>query len=229
MAYRTWKAIPWVAAVGGILAVLVAVLSGGGGESGTSTGLYSGRTAFAQSPGVRYTVVAERSEVRYRVREQLVGLHFPNDAIGVTRAIEGGIALDPQGRVLTGDSRLAVDLRTLRSDQDRRDNYLRRNTLETDRYPTAVFLPVEVRGLSLPLPSTGSASFEVLGDFTVREATRRITWESTATFNGADVSIRARTAFRFPDFGLRIPRVSVVLSVEDNIRLEADLLLRPTS
>jgi hypothetical protein len=40
------------------------------------------------------------------------------------------------------------------------------------------------------------------------------------------VSVRARTAFRFADFGLRIPRVSVVLSVEDDIKLEADLVLR---
>lgn len=36
----------------------------------------------------------------------------------------------------------------------------------------------------------------------------------------------ARTAFRFADFGLRIPRVASVPSVEDNIRLETDLLLR---
>jgi len=229
MSHRAWKAAPWVAAAAGILIFLVAGNPGGRGTSGRSRPLSTVGTAYAQGAGVRYTVVAERSEVRYRVREQLVGLHFPNDAVGVTRAIEGGIALDPQGRVLTGDSRLAVDLRTLRSDQDRRDNYLRRNTLETDRYPTAVFLPVEIRGLSIPLPSTGSASFEILGDFTVREVTRRITWESTATFSDADVSVRARTAFRFPDFGLRIPRVSVVLSVEDNIRLEADLLLRPAS
>jgi polyisoprenoid-binding protein YceI len=229
MSHRAWKAIPWAAAVAGILVLLVAGGSGGRGEPGMSAALPSGGTVYAQSAGVRYTVVAERSEVRYRVREQLVGFSFPNDAVGVTSAIDGGISLDPQGRVLAGDSRLAVDLRALRSDEARRDNYLRRNTLETDRYPTAVFVPVEIRGLRLPLPPTGGASFEVLGDFTVREATRRITWESTATFSGADVSVRARTAFRFPDLGLRIPRVSVVLSVDDNIRLEADLLLRPAS
>ena len=37
---------------------------------------------------------------------------------------------------------------------------------------------------------------------------------------------RARTTFRFGDFGLRVPLVSVVLSVEDDIKLEADLVLR---
>lgn len=173
----------------------------------------------AQPPGqtarssLRYTVAAGRSEVRYRVREQLVGLNFPNDAVAATR-------------VLIRDSRFAVDLRELRSDQPRRDNYVRRNTLETDRYPTVVFVPTELRGLAVPLPSSGTAALELVGDLTVREATRRVTWAATAAFTGRDVSIRARTAFRFEDFGLRVPRVSVVLGVEDDIRLEADLLLR---
>jgi hypothetical protein len=72
-------------------------------------------------------------------------------------------------------------------------------------------------------------SFELVGDLTVRDTTRRTTWGATATINGPDVSVRAKTAFRFEDFNLRIPRVSVVLSVEDSIRLEADLLLRPSS
>jgi len=186
------------------------------------------RTAHAQGPGaaLRFGVVAERSEVRYRVREQLVNLRFPNDAVGATRAIEGGIALDREGRVLAGESRFTVDLKTLRSDEPRRDNYLRRNTLETERYPTVAFVPIELRGLRGPLPAAGTASFELLGDLTVRDVTRPIAWEAVASFDGQEVSLRARTAFRFGELGLRIPRVSVVLSVEDNIRLEADLLLR---
>jgi polyisoprenoid-binding protein YceI len=183
-------------------------------------------TAPAQDPApVRYAVVAEESEVRYRVREQLVGLNFPNDAVGATSAVEGGVAFGAQGRFLR-DSRFTVDLRALRSDEARRDNYLRRNTLETERYPTVTFVPTEARRLPFPLPQTGSVPFELVGDLTVKEATRRVTWEATASFDGPRVSLRARTAFRFGDFGLRVPRVSVVLSVEDDIKLEADLVLR---
>jgi polyisoprenoid-binding protein YceI len=160
------------------------------------------------------------------VREQLAGISFPSDAVGTTSAIEGNLSLDAQGRIRPSDSRLTVDLRTLRSDRDRRDNYVRRNTLETGRHPTAVFIPNEVRGLPFPLPQTGTASFELMGDLTIRETTRRITWEATATFNGQEVSVQAKTSFRFADFGLSIPRVASVLSVEETIRLETDLLLR---
>lgn len=227
MANRALKeALPWAGAGGALCLVLaVSLASGGPGLLGL---LSPGRVAHAQGPGapLRYGVVAERSEARYRVREQLVGLSFPNDAIGVTSAIEGGIAFDAQGRILAGESRFTIDLRTLRSDEARRDNYLRRNTLETERYPTVGLVPVEAHGLPFPFPSSGSAPFMLASDLTIRDATRRITWEATATFDGAEVSVRAKTAFRFPDFGLRVPRVAVVLSVEDSIRLEADLLLR---
>ena len=185
--------------------------------------------ALAQDRGaIRYGIVAEGTEVRYRVREQLVGLSLPNDAVGVTGAVEGSVAFDGQGRVLP-DSRVTVDLRTLRSDEGRRDNYVRRNTLETDRFPTVTFVPTEVRRLSFPLPQTGSVPIELVGDLTVKDVTRRVTWEGTATFDGPRAMIRARTAFRFGDFGLRVPRVSVVLSVEDDIKLEADLSLQRSS
>ena len=197
-------------------------------ESAVSLTFPLGRAASAQTPEVatRYHVVSDRSEARYRVREQLAGINFPSDAVGTSSTIEGVISLDGQGRIRPSDSRLTVDLRTLRSDRDRRDNYVRRNTLETERYPTAVFIPSELRGLPFPLPQTGTASFELIGDLTIRDTSRRATWEATATFNGQEVSVQAKTSFRFSDFGLSIPRVASVLSVEDTIHLETDLLLR---
>ena len=186
--------------------------------------------ALAQgSVSSRYAIVADGSEVRYRVREQLAGFSFPNDAVGATGAVQGAIAFDAQGRVVTGESRFTVDLRTLKSNEARRDGYVRRNTLETDTYPTITFVPTEARRLPFPLPASGSVPFELVGDLTVKDATRRVTWDATATFEGGKVSVRARTAFHFGDFGLRQPRVTVVLSVEDDIKLEADLTFQRNS
>jgi len=203
------------------IALLLAVLA-------SAVSLVERGAALAQGgAAVRYDVVPEGTEVRYRVREQLVGLSFPNDAVGATNAVDGAIVFDAQGRLVPGQSRVTVDLRTLRSDEPRRDNYLRRNTLETERYPTVTFLPAEARGLPVPLPASGTVPFELAGDLTVKDVTRRVGWSATASFEGPRVTVRARTAFRFGEFGLRIPRVSVVLSVDDDIKLEADLVLRP--
>lgn len=198
-----------------LLAVLVSV--------GLQPGLAQG------SASSRYAIVAEGSEVRYRVREQLAGFNFPNDAVGATSAVQGAIAFDAQGRVVPGESRFTVDVRTLKSNEARRDSYLRRNTLETETHPTVTFVPTEVRHLPFPLPASGSVPFELVGDLTVKDATRRVAWEATGTFDGGKISVRARTAFRFGDFGLQQPRVRVVLGVEDDIKLEVDLTLERNS
>ena len=127
---------------------------------------------------------------------------------------------------MPGDSRFTVDLRTLRSDEARRDNYVRRNTLETDRYPTVTFVPAEARRLPVPLPQSRLGALRAGGGPHREGGHPARQLDATATFEGPRVTVRARTAFRFGDFGLRVPRVSVVLSVEDDIKLEADLVLR---
>lgn len=173
-------------------------------------------------------VVPAASEARYRVREQLAGFNFPNDAVGTTQDVRGTIALDGEGRPASG-SRFTVDLRSLQSDEGRRDNYLRRNTLTTADFPYAEFVPREIRGLPFPLPGSGRASVRILGDLTIRRVTRPTTWEGTVEFSGGALRLQAWTAFKFAEFGLTQPRVMRVLSIEDHIRLEVDLTLRLAS
>lgn len=177
--------------------------------------------------GVRHFVVDTVDNVaRYRVREQLAGFDLPNDAVGVTRSVSGTLRLDENGRLIANGSRFVVDLRQLASDRERRDRYLQRRTLRTDTFPTATLVPTAVHGLT-SLPGTGSASFEVVGDLTIRGVTRPTTWKVTASFDGEVIAGTAATAFNFNAFSLDVPRVRSVLSIEDNIRLEYDFRLVP--
>ncbi|MFN3974968.1 MAG: YceI family protein [Dehalococcoidia bacterium] len=152
-------------------------------------------------------------------------LNFPSDAVGRTSQITGAIVLAGDTLALPESSRITVDLRTLQSDESRRDRYIQDNTLETRLYPYAEFLPTEVRGLSGSLPAQGEATFQVIGDMTIHGVTQRVTLDITATFSEGEVVGQARTSFRFGDFNMAIPRVMAVLSVEDHIRLEVDFRL----
>lgn len=178
--------------------------------------------ALAQS---RLELVPAQSEARYRVREQLAGVNFPSDAVGVSKQVQGVVRLDRNGRALEG-SRFTVDLSALASDQARRDNYLRRNTLNTAQYPLAEFVPKEVRGLSFPLPASGKATVQIVGDLKIRDVTRSVTWEGEVEFRGDTAILQARTSFTFRDFGLTQPRVLSVLSVDETIRLEVSFTFR---
>jgi polyisoprenoid-binding protein YceI len=181
--------------------------------------------ADGSDAAVRLEVLPNGNEVRYRVREQLVGLELPNDAVGRTNAITGGISLDDAGRVIPGESAFVIQVAGLTSDKERRDGYLRRRTLVTDSNPSVVLRPTSLRGLTFPLPSVGTRTFELAGDLTIKGVTRPTTWRVNATFAGDTVSGTTATAFTFADFQLEQPKVRVVLSVADTIGLEYDFRL----
>jgi polyisoprenoid-binding protein YceI len=175
----------------------------------------------------RYVVASEGNEARYFAREQLAGVSFPNDAIGVTRGVSGAVVIDDAGKIVAGESKIVVDVTQLKSDRDRRDGYVQRRTLETEKYPTVTLVPKEVRGLPSQLPDSGRATFQLLGDLTVKGVTRPTTWEVSARFRGDTLSGTASTSFTFDDFQMEKPKVSVVLSVQDSLHLQYDFRLVP--
>lgn len=175
---------------------------------------------------LRLVLAAEGNEARYRVQEQLANLSLPSDAVGVTSAVTGQLVVNADGTLARDESKFVVDLTTLKSDQSRRDNFIKSNTLETRQYPTAEFAPTEALGLPSPLPTSGSVTFQLVGDLTVHGVTRPTTWEVTAQIvDGQALVGSATTSVTFADFGMTAPRVSVVLSVEETIKLELDFHL----
>lgn len=191
-------------------------------------------TALAQGPGTpvaksarppastRLTLNPSGNEARFVVREQLAGAELPNDAIGSTSAITGGILLDAGGKVDPAASKITIDLTTLKSDRDRRDGFIKRRTLVTDSFPNAEFVVKEVRGLPATLPTAGELTLTLVGDLTVHGVTKQQVWEATATFNGNAITGKAVTHLKFGDYGMTQPRVAIVLSVVDDIKLEYD-------
>ena len=175
----------------------------------------------------RLVVAPDGNEARYRVREQLVGVDFPNDAVGTTRDITGKIVIGADGKIVRDQSRITVNVASLKSDRDRRDQFLRRNTLGSDSFPTVTLAPTEVRGLPSPVPATGALSFDVVGDLTVRGVTHPTTWHVTATSQNGAYTGTASTKFTFTDFQITQPRIRILLSVADTIKLEYDFKLLP--
>ena len=176
---------------------------------------------------VRLIVAPDGNEARYRVREQLVGVDFPNDAVGATREITGRIVLDAGGKIVKDQSKITVNVASLKSDRDRRDGFLRRSSLGTDSFPIVTLVPTEVRGLPSPIPASGPVSFDMAGDLTVRGVTRPTTWHVTATAANGSYSGNASTKFTFSDFQMTQPKIRILLSVADTIKLEYDFKLVP--
>ena len=226
-----------IAAVAGPLLATVIVASCQQGEAATPgvnasasapvSQVSGGDVALPATDGPQLVVAPTGNEVRYRVREQLAGFDLPNDAVGATPEVSGGIAFDANGKVVPASSKFVVNVATLKSDKDRRDGYIRGRLLETSQFPTVELVPTALRGLTLPVPTSGSKTFQVVGDLTVHGVTKPTTWQVDATFDRGRVNGTAATSFVFSDFGLTQPRVPVVLSVADTIKLEYTFSLVP--
>jgi polyisoprenoid-binding protein YceI len=175
----------------------------------------------AQAGTVRYVVAATGNEARYRVQEKIVGVDIPNyEAIGKTDGVTGAIVFDRAGRLVPAQSKITIDVTKLKSDQERRDGYVQRRLLETAAHPAVVLVPTEIRGLTGPLPTTGSKTFQLIGNLTVRGVTKPTTWQVTAQFQGGRVVGNAVTEFTFSEFEMQKPSVPVVLSLADQFKLE---------
>ena len=219
------------------IACLCAVLSACGSASGTPLSTPAQPTAsptpgvatppattapIPTSPGAPTTLVVDPSatKVSYHAHEQLVGRDLPSEAVGTSSAVSGSIAIAPDGSILADQSQISVDLRQLTSDESRRDNFIKSNTLQTSRYPTATFVAREVSGLPNPLPNSGQATFQLSGDLTVHGVTRAVTWQVTTRFGDSEVSGDASTQINISDFGMTPPKAGPVLSIQDGVTLE---------
>lgn len=208
--------------VGGIF-LMVAVSSavaqspgpGGPGPSGRPGG--PGAPQLPPTAGMNLEVT--EGSASYRVTEQFVGIDFPNDAIGSSSTMAGTIGIAKDGTILPG-SKLTVDLRNLKSDQDNRDNFIKKNTFETAKYPMAEFVPTKITGLPLMIPMQGQTGFTLTGNMTIHGVTKEIAFQGIATL-GRDNTVagRAKTSFTFDTFGLTVPKIGRLMSVDNKIDL----------
>ena len=168
--------------------------------------------------------IAEGTTARYKVREQLAGISFPSDAVGTTQSVTGTVVVNPDGSIDASKSKLTVDLRTLKSDQQMRDGYIQGRTLETEKFPMLEFVPRRAVGLSAPLPAgmQAQSGFQLVGDMTLHGVTKEVTWNVVATFGNDLVGGRATTTLLFPTFNLTKPSLARLLSVDDKIELEIE-------
>lgn len=171
--------------------------------------------------GVTFTVVPGESVATYTVREKLADLPLPNDAVGRTSAITGTIHLD--GR----PSKVTVDLRTLQSDQPRRDRFIReQGGLPFNRYPFAEFTVTDLPDLPTEYRPGETVRRDVTGLMKIREVERPLTFTVEARLDGDTLYILGTTDFTWDDFQIPPPNIRGLVQVENNIHLEVLLVAK---
>jgi polyisoprenoid-binding protein YceI len=215
------------------LAAVIALLAACGGAATPRTSYAPTAAATTSSPSASATTVttgtwtvSNASKATVRVREQLVNLNLPSDAVLVATGATGTFVLNDDG-TFSPDSKITFDVTTLASDQRNRDDFVKMDTLQTRQFPTAVFVPTKTSGLVLPLPASGDFTFKLTGQITIHGKTKEVTFDVTARRSGNELTATATASptWKFADFGMTAPSVPFrVVSIVDEIRLAVDLV-----
>jgi polyisoprenoid-binding protein YceI len=175
---------------------------------------------------LHFVVDASGSSAKYVVKETLAGL--PSTAVGETSDVTGDLYLTETGLEPSLASGFKVDLRTLKSDESRRDNYIRGTSLQTSQFPFAEFTITGLTDFPADYVEDTEIALTLTGDLTVKDVTQSITWQVKARRAGDTMTAVADTEFNMSDFGISPPNVQIA-KAEDGVQLQVVLVLRQQS
>ena len=196
----------------------------------------AGAAAAPALGGVRtFVIVPEESQASYHATEEFFGGALEKyginagfgEAVGVTQAIEGQLTLnfDDLADAL-GENSFTVQMNTLVTGRDSRDNWIRENGPRFNDYPVAGFTATAIEGAPAAYTEGEEVSFKLVGDLTVREVTRPTTFDVTARLEGDTLTGTATTRASLTDFEIEPPSFANTLTVDDEFGIEVQFTAR---
>ena len=170
--------------------------------------------------------VAAGSTAGYRVREKLAALPAKSDAVGRSSAVTGTVKVDGSGMTLTAsDAHFEVDLTKLASDESRRDNRIRTDGLQTNRFPTATF--VSTKPIPLPAETASGQAVKATaeGDLTIHGVTKRVSIPLDIRVTGGKGELVGSFGFPMSDFNITPPSIGGFVTVDPDATMEFKLVL----
>ena len=163
--------------------------------------------------------VSEGSEATFSVGEVLANVSIPDyEAVMRTTGLSGEVRLDG------GPSLVTVDLHSMESDEPFRDRYVQNRMFPGQPTASVTF------GDLTPLPGgfrNGDAvTTEVTGTLNINDMDVPLTFAIEARDDGHTVFVVGRSTFTWDQIGEPVPSARVVVSVEDEVRVEVLLALR---
>lgn len=169
---------------------------------------------------IRFAIVPAASTVTYRVGETfLTGNQFAT-AVGTTHAIQGDVFVDRAHPANSRIGTITVDVSTFQSDRARRDRAIREGWLESAKFPTATFTPVEIQGLPPTYPDGQEIPVRVLGTLRVRDVSKPVTFTGTVRLAADTLKGDFQTTVLMTDFGFEPPSILGTLKAENQVKLE---------
>jgi len=165
--------------------------------------------------------ITDGSVAGYRVRERLASLSADSDAVGRTNCITGAATIAAAADGLSvANASFSVDMTSLASDRQMRDNRLRSDGIQTDQFPTSTFKLTQP--VALPADAASGTPFDVTlhGDLTLHGVTKTVDIPAKAQLNGSEIQVVGSLSFPFSDYQINAPNIGGFVAVQDQGTLE---------
>jgi polyisoprenoid-binding protein YceI len=184
--------------------------------------------ATSSSSATVYEIQSSDSTASFIVDEVLRG--SPYTVVGTTDQVAGQIAFDPTNPSAAQLGTILIDARTLSTDDESRTRALGNRILSTDQYEYISFAPTALLGLPASVTADQPFTFQAAGDLTIKDVTRPATFDVTVT-PATDGSLggTATTTIQYADWGVSIPSVPFVASVDNDVVLQFDFTAAATA
>ena len=180
------------------------------------------------SLGVSYKFVADQTKASYTVEEVFLNQNNKlNTAVGVTNIVNGEITLDTKNPGNSKVGTITIDISQFKSDSGQRDNAIRRRWLESSKFPIVTFVPTTLQGLPSTYTAGQELTFKIVGDMTVRDTTKSVTFDVKAKLDGGTLSGVATTQITMTDFGFPAPDIAGILKANDSALLTLEFVAKP--
>ena len=176
--------------------------------------------------------VAAHAEPKTLKFEQSTAAYKGRDALsawtGTTKDVNGSVNYDSQtGEFIKGE--VQIGLASIDSGNGVRDGRMRNEFLQTDKFPTALFVVKKIE--NFPKFSEwkqwgNRQKGKILGDLTIKNITKPVTFDAEAVYTGKELKIRGMGKVKMTDYGITPPSLLLV-TVEDSVGLEFDALAKP--
>jgi polyisoprenoid-binding protein YceI len=179
-----------------------------------------------------FVIVPAESKASYLVNEEFFAGALAKlgiaaglaDVIGSTQEIEGRLTLNLDDlSAPLGENTFTVKMNTFTTDQKDRDKWIRENGPRFNDYPLATFTATSIEGAPTAYNAGEEVSFKLSGDLTIREITRPVTFDVTASLSGDTLTGVATTRLKMSDFGIEPPNFANTLTVADEFGIEVQI------
>jgi polyisoprenoid-binding protein YceI len=181
----------------------------------------SGPSHQGALPDGRWVLKRSDSIVGFRAREKYFSLPVPSEVVGRTSVVHGTMETRRGAIVATS---VVVDMRTLKTDDSRRDETLRSSRGPVwDEHPYGRFSlgsePISLARLS----SASVADVVARGTLRIHDVDRRVDFPLQVQLSGRRLQVVGRLKTKMTTFGFDPPSVAGLTTVRNGVTIEVKL------